>query len=135
LIGANGADSFELDLTKGLYLVSFSVEQPDAVSAAIGDPLDQLTYSGDFHLTLAAVPEPSTWTMMLLGFAGFGYAGFWRVRGWLAPPASPNLPSPGMAFGKAGHALVGFRTGIRVRSSPTGGAPGKPRAFCIAPFK
>jgi hypothetical protein len=25
------------------------------------------------------VPEPSTWTMMLLGFAGFGYAGY-RIR-------------------------------------------------------
>jgi hypothetical protein len=27
-----------------------------------------------------AVPEPSTWAMMLLGFAGLGYAGYRRVR-------------------------------------------------------
>ena len=27
-----------------------------------------------------AVPEPSTWAMMLLGFAGLGYAGFRRSR-------------------------------------------------------
>ena len=25
------------------------------------------------------VPEPSTWAMMLLGFAGLGYAGFRRT--------------------------------------------------------
>jgi PEP-CTERM motif len=25
-------------------------------------------------------PEPSTWAMMLLGFAGLGYAGFRRRR-------------------------------------------------------
>jgi hypothetical protein len=27
-----------------------------------------------------ATPEPSTWTMMLLGFAGLGYAGYRRAR-------------------------------------------------------
>ncbi len=27
-----------------------------------------------------SVPEPSTWAMMLLGFAGLGYAGFKRTR-------------------------------------------------------
>jgi hypothetical protein len=31
-------------------------------------------------LTFTAVPEPSTWAMMLLGFAGLGFAG-WRARG------------------------------------------------------
>jgi PEP-CTERM motif len=85
-LGANGDNSIELDLSKGLYVVDFLVEQqPDAVSAAIGDALDQLTYSGDFHLTLGAVPEPSTWAMMLLGFGGLGYAGF-RRRVALAAP-------------------------------------------------
>jgi PEP-CTERM motif len=33
----------------------------------------------------AAIPEPSTWAMMLLGFVGLGYAG-WR-RGAKTPPA------------------------------------------------
>ena len=28
----------------------------------------------------AAAPEPSTWAMMLMGFAGLGYAGFRRTR-------------------------------------------------------
>jgi hypothetical protein len=31
------------------------------------------TYSGTSNF-IAAVPEPSTWAMMLLGFAGLGFA-------------------------------------------------------------
>jgi hypothetical protein len=39
-----------------------------------------VTYgSGDFVLG-GAVPESSTWAMMLIGFAGFGYAGYRRAR-------------------------------------------------------
>jgi len=46
-------------------------------------------FSGPVHLTLedpdisvlgGVVPEPSTWAMMLLGFAGLGYAGYRRTR-------------------------------------------------------
>jgi hypothetical protein len=33
--------------------------------------------SGDFSAT---VPEPSTWALMLLGFAGLGYVGFRKAR-------------------------------------------------------
>ena len=35
-------------------------------------------FAGD--LTVFAVPEPSAWAMMLLGFAGLGYAGYRRAR-------------------------------------------------------
>ena len=37
----------------------------------------------------SAVPEPSTWAMVLLGFAGLGFAGYRRSRkGWaLSIPA------------------------------------------------
>ncbi len=28
----------------------------------------------------SGVPEPSTWAMMVLGFAGLGYAGFRRAK-------------------------------------------------------
>jgi hypothetical protein len=31
-----------------------------------------------FEFTLATVPEPSTWAMMVIGFAGLGYAAFRR---------------------------------------------------------
>ena len=39
--------------------------------------------TGGFGFDLAvggAVPEPSTWAMMLVGFAGLGYAGYRRAR-------------------------------------------------------
>jgi PEP-CTERM motif len=29
----------------------------------------------NFRFEVAAVPEPSTWAMMLIGFAGLGFAG------------------------------------------------------------
>jgi hypothetical protein len=29
--------------------------------------------------TTSPVPEPATWAMMLAGFAGLGFAGYWRV--------------------------------------------------------
>jgi PEP-CTERM motif len=35
---------------------------------------------GDIPGNTTAVPEPSTWAMLLLGFAGLGYAGFRRGR-------------------------------------------------------
>jgi PEP-CTERM motif len=34
---------------------------------------------GDFYAE-RAVPEPSTWAMMIVGFAGLGFAAFWRAR-------------------------------------------------------
>jgi hypothetical protein len=34
------------------------------------------------------VPEPSTWAMMLLGFAGLGFVGYRRQRQRLAGAAS-----------------------------------------------
>ena len=43
-------------------------------------------FNAAFSLTGAAVPEPSTWAMMALGFAGLGYAGWRRAK--MARPAS-----------------------------------------------
>jgi hypothetical protein len=37
-------------------------------------------FNAAFSLTGTVVPEPSTWAMMLLGFAGLGFAGFRRAR-------------------------------------------------------
>jgi hypothetical protein len=34
-----------------------------------------------FAYNIAATPEPSTWAMMLVGFASLGYAGYRRARG------------------------------------------------------
>jgi hypothetical protein len=38
------------------------------------------------------VPEPSTWSMMLLGFAGLGFAGYRRARS--RPPRAPSHRDP-----------------------------------------
>jgi hypothetical protein len=45
------------------------------------DPFTKATFSSTnnaFEFSLANVPEPSTWAMMMLGFAGLGYAAFRR---------------------------------------------------------
>jgi hypothetical protein len=38
------------------------------------------TFNAAFSLSGAVVPEPSTWVMILIGFAGLGYAGFRKAR-------------------------------------------------------
>ncbi len=40
--------------------------------------------SGSQRLSVSAVPEPSSWAMMLLGFAGIGFAAYRRSGGRLA---------------------------------------------------
>jgi PEP-CTERM motif len=35
-------------------------------------------------VTMTAVPEPSTWAMMLVGFGGLGFAAYRRRRGAVA---------------------------------------------------
>jgi hypothetical protein len=60
----------------------------DLVFVNVDNPGDYFTplLTGDVSLGLeviavgASVPEPSTWAMMLLGFAGLGYAGYRRAR-------------------------------------------------------
>ena len=46
----------------------------------------------------SAVPEPSTWTMIILGFTGLGFAGrrAWRVRAALAGRAFALVASSGL---------------------------------------
>jgi hypothetical protein len=35
---------------------------------------------GTLTVTVAGVPEPSTWVMMLIGFAGLGFTGYRASR-------------------------------------------------------
>jgi PEP-CTERM motif len=46
-------------------------------SEALG-PNEDSWFGG--NIELSTVPEPSTWAMMLLGFAGLGYASYRRAR-------------------------------------------------------
>jgi hypothetical protein len=43
------------------------------------------TRSSDFEFAVAAVPEPSTWALLGMGFAGLALAGYKRSRDRLAP--------------------------------------------------
>jgi hypothetical protein len=50
---------------------------PSTISSTTGDfSPARLTYS----IPTTGAPEPSTWAMMLLGFAGLGYAGYRKAR-------------------------------------------------------
>jgi hypothetical protein len=87
------ADGVEvLDVTFGSLAIAESFFRDDVIDlgADFGPNID-LTFgytliangSGGFGFDLAigaAVPEPSAWAMMLLGFAGLGYAGYRRAR-------------------------------------------------------
>jgi hypothetical protein len=52
-------------------------------------PNIELTISGGIGTFIigGAVPEPSTWAMMLLGFAGLGYAGYRQSKLKVKNPA------------------------------------------------
>jgi PEP-CTERM motif len=65
----------------------FNISDPNGIgrftaSSSIGDP---------FEFVMSGVPEPSTWALMLLGFAGLGFAGYRRARA--AGPRSPPSPA------------------------------------------
>jgi hypothetical protein len=45
-----------------------------------GDIIGFGDYNGGQYGFLLTVPEPSTWAMMLLGFAGLGFAGYRATR-------------------------------------------------------
>jgi PEP-CTERM motif len=50
----------------------------------LGEPFPlQLVFNtpaASFDVTVASVPEPSTWAMTLVGFAGLAFAGYRRTR-------------------------------------------------------
>jgi PEP-CTERM motif len=76
--GASNSDLLTLNkgLLQGSYVVAFlNSSNATANSGAIFETgLPGTTRGG-------AAPEPSTWAMMLLGFAGLGFAGYRKARG------------------------------------------------------
>jgi PEP-CTERM motif-containing protein len=72
-VSLNGAGGFQdpAFIGTGTTQESLSAAQSPGIGTLSGDSLSgQLTY----NYTPAPVPEPSTWAMMLIAFAGFGYA-------------------------------------------------------------
>jgi PEP-CTERM motif len=81
--GLNADGSFN---SRGSFLVGRSLiyplfrTMPGAFLVNIA--LDEEDIGATFKYTLVSgpVPEPSTWTMMLVGLAGLGYAGYRKAR-------------------------------------------------------
>jgi hypothetical protein len=48
--------------------------------SACGDAIWQVTFTGSASLNVGAIPEPSTWAMMILGFIGLGYIAYRRKK-------------------------------------------------------
>ncbi len=78
-VDANDSGSLSLLLDKGLYTVEVYLQQPIGLSAGVGDMLEA-RYQGAFDVRLSAVPEISTWAMLLVGFGGLSAAAAWRRR-------------------------------------------------------
>jgi hypothetical protein len=89
-ITANGVELFDSTFRSLSIAESFFRDSVIDLGSDVGPDIDlTLGYtlvadgSGGFGFDLAvggAVPEPSTWAMMLLGFAGLGYVGYRKAR-------------------------------------------------------
>lgn len=65
-------------LTDNSSLTTFSgVSTNGNTTGTGGNGIDLLVYAGD-GVPVAAVPEPSTWAMMMLGFLGLGFLAYRR---------------------------------------------------------
>jgi hypothetical protein len=75
---SGAANSDLLTLNKGLLQGSYVV----AFQGAAGTRLDATANSGAIFETghMSSTPEPSTWAMLLLGFAGLGFAGYRKAK-------------------------------------------------------
>jgi hypothetical protein len=69
-------------IAPGTYTPSYSFVGTAQETANFGYTVpdnESINVSGDFaQVTISAVPEPSTWAMMLLGFAGIGFMAYRR---------------------------------------------------------
>lgn len=82
--GQNGSASVDFDNTLHNYTFNggaFTLAVVDVSAFSVGH---SNAVTGDIHLTqVTATPEPSTWAMMILGFAGVGLLAYRRRKGAL----------------------------------------------------
>jgi hypothetical protein len=73
-------DLFQLSLFDGGSLKNFSGAEPfdSALTGCGADGCTASAIGGDVGLLVAAVPEPSTWALMILGFLSLGFVAYWR---------------------------------------------------------
>lgn len=86
----NGVQYANLDFGSGISGFTLSTNLPGLTAANVSFTPDSIEFNaqglsfGDqsyfVTLTLNSVPEPSTWGMMLLGFAALGFAGYRTSR-------------------------------------------------------
>jgi hypothetical protein len=82
--GLNADGSFNsegillVEATEGLPV--FETAPGIFVATIVDNGSSDIGSSFTFTLVPGAVPEPSTWAMMLLGFAGLGYAGYRKAQ-------------------------------------------------------
>jgi hypothetical protein len=75
-------DLFQLSVFDGGSLKNFAGALPfdSALTGCGADGCANSAIGGDVGLLVAAVPEPSTWTMMILGFFGIGAMTYCRHK-------------------------------------------------------
>jgi hypothetical protein len=77
IVGDNYAISFKLSDDGNLSTFSALSTNGDTTDTG-GNGIDVLTYAQDGVPIAGGVPEPSTWAMMILGFAGIGFMAYRR---------------------------------------------------------
>ena len=97
---------------------------PPTLSLNLPEGASVTTASGVFDsFVTATVPEPSTWAMMLLGFAGLGYAAYRRTRnavsvGRIPTPLKRARPTGQITrYLNRTYRVLATRTGTRGRGA------------------
>jgi PEP-CTERM motif len=65
---------------QSVNIFSFDGQMTPPTGNAYGELTSNPRAFGVAHFTLTAVPEPATWTMLLIGFAGLGVAGYGALQ-------------------------------------------------------